>query len=71
MAGCGETDHSVKMLPMNRKANESYSNTAPSLTVFECAIDLQMCLPSLPCKHALCYLCVKGASWLGKQCVLC
>ncbi|XP_030618307.1 E3 ubiquitin-protein ligase RNF146-like [Delphinapterus leucas] len=26
---------------------------------------------SLPCKHVFCYLCVKGASWLGKRCALC
>uniref|UniRef100_G1SR78 E3 ubiquitin-protein ligase n=1 Tax=Oryctolagus cuniculus TaxID=9986 RepID=G1SR78_RABIT len=55
MAGCGEI------------------NTAPSLTVPECAICLQTCVHpvSLPCKHVFCYLCVKGASWLGKRCALC
>jgi hypothetical protein len=37
MAGCGEIDHSINMLPTNKKANESCSNTAPSLTVPECA----------------------------------
>ncbi|XP_004587284.3 E3 ubiquitin-protein ligase RNF146 [Ochotona princeps] len=73
MAGCGEIDHSINMLPTNRKANESCSNTAPSLTVPECAICLQTCVHpvSLPCKHVFCYLCVKGASWLGKRCALC
>uniref|UniRef100_A0A8I3MAR9 E3 ubiquitin-protein ligase n=1 Tax=Canis lupus familiaris TaxID=9615 RepID=A0A8I3MAR9_CANLF len=73
MAGCGEVDHSINMLPTNRKANESCSNTAPSLTVPECAICLQTCVHpvSLPCKHVFCYLCVKGASWLGKRCALC
>lgn len=73
MAGCGEIDHSVNMLPTNRKANESCANTAPSLTVPECAICLQTCVHpvSLPCKHVFCYLCVKGASWLGKRCALC
>ncbi|XP_077018956.1 E3 ubiquitin-protein ligase RNF146 isoform X2 [Tamandua tetradactyla] len=72
MAGCGEIDHSVNMLPTNRKA-ESCSNTAPSLAVPECAICLQTCVHpvSLPCKHVFCYLCVKGASWLGKRCALC
>lgn len=73
MAGCGEIDHSINMLPTNRKANESCSNTAQSLTVPECAICLQTCVHpvSLPCKHVFCYLCVKGASWLGKRCALC
>lgn len=73
MAGCGEIDHSINMLPTNRKANESCSNAAPSLTVPECAICLQTCVHpvSLPCKHVFCYLCVKGASWLGKRCALC
>ncbi|OWK01302.1 hypothetical protein Celaphus_00018787 [Cervus elaphus hippelaphus] len=73
MAGCGEIDHSINMLPTNRKANESCPNTAPSLTVPECAICLQTCVHpvSLPCKHVFCYLCVKGASWLGKRCALC
>ncbi|KAB0386671.1 hypothetical protein FD755_001627 [Muntiacus reevesi] len=73
MAGCGEIDHSINMLPTNRKANEPCPNTAPSLTVPECAICLQTCVHpvSLPCKHVFCYLCVKGASWLGKRCALC
>ncbi|XP_062039805.1 E3 ubiquitin-protein ligase RNF146-like [Lepus europaeus] len=73
MAGCGEIDHSINMLPTNKKANESCSNTAPSLSVPECAICLQTCVHpvSLPCKHVFCYLCVKGASWLGKRCALC
>lgn len=73
MAGCGEIDHSINMLPTNKKANESCSNTTPSLTVPECAICLQTCVHpvSLPCKHVFCYLCVKGASWLGKRCALC
>ncbi|XP_048209998.1 E3 ubiquitin-protein ligase RNF146 [Perognathus longimembris pacificus] len=73
MAGCGEIDHSMNMLPTNRKANESCSNSAPSLPVPECAICLQTCVHpvSLPCKHVFCYLCVKGASWLGKRCALC
>ncbi|XP_042703964.1 E3 ubiquitin-protein ligase RNF146 isoform X2 [Chrysemys picta bellii] len=73
MAGCGEIDHSINMLPTNRKTNESCSNTTPSLTVPECAICLQTCVHpvSLPCKHVFCYLCVKGASWLGKRCALC
>uniref|UniRef100_A0A2K5E6F5 E3 ubiquitin-protein ligase n=1 Tax=Aotus nancymaae TaxID=37293 RepID=A0A2K5E6F5_AOTNA len=73
MAGCSEIDHSINMLPTNRKANESCSNTAPSLTIPECAICLQTCVHpvSLPCKHVFCYLCVKGASWLVKRCALC
>ncbi|KAM4865693.1 E3 ubiquitin-protein ligase RNF146 isoform 1-T4 [Thomomys bottae] len=73
MAGCGEIDHSMNMLPTNRKANESCSNSTPSLPVPECAICLQTCVHpvSLPCKHVFCYLCVKGASWLGKRCALC
>ncbi|XP_074043632.1 E3 ubiquitin-protein ligase RNF146 isoform X1 [Macrotis lagotis] len=73
MAGCGEIDHTINMLPTNRKANESCSNAGPSLTVPECAICLQTCVHpvSLPCKHVFCYLCVKGASWLGKRCALC
>ncbi|KFO90981.1 E3 ubiquitin-protein ligase RNF146, partial [Buceros rhinoceros silvestris] len=73
MAGCGEVDHSINMLPTNRKTNESCASTAPSLTVPECAICLQTCVHpvSLPCKHVFCYLCVKGASWLGKRCALC
>uniref|UniRef100_A0A8D0GRT8 E3 ubiquitin-protein ligase n=1 Tax=Sphenodon punctatus TaxID=8508 RepID=A0A8D0GRT8_SPHPU len=73
MASCGEIDHSINMLPTNRKTNESCSNTAPSLMVPECAICLQTCVHpvSLPCKHVFCYLCVKGASWLGKRCALC
>ncbi|NXN27065.1 RN146 ligase, partial [Nycticryphes semicollaris] len=73
MAGCGEIDHSINMLPASRKANESCSSPAPSLPVPECAICLQTCVHpvSLPCKHVFCYLCVKGASWLGKRCALC
>lgn len=73
MASCSEIDHSINMLPTNKAANESCSNTAPSLTVPECAICLQTCVHpvSLPCKHVFCYLCVKGASWLGKRCALC
>lgn len=72
MAGCGEIDHSINMLPTNRKTNEPCSST-PSLMVPECAICLQTCVHpvSLPCKHVFCYLCVKGASWLGKRCALC
>ncbi|CAI5770073.1 E3 ubiquitin-protein ligase RNF146 [Podarcis lilfordi] len=73
MAGCGEIDHSINMLPTNKKTNESCSGAAPSLMVPECAICLQTCVHpvSLPCKHVFCYLCVKGASWLGKRCALC
>ncbi|XP_058692557.1 E3 ubiquitin-protein ligase RNF146 isoform X3 [Poecile atricapillus] len=73
MAGCGEIDHSINMLPTNRKTNESCTSAAPSLQVPECAICLQTCVHpvSLPCKHVFCYLCVKGASWLGKRCALC
>ncbi|XP_070808829.1 E3 ubiquitin-protein ligase RNF146 [Pituophis catenifer annectens] len=73
MAGCGELDHSINMLPTNKKTNESCSNATPSLMVPECAICLQTCVHpvSLPCKHVFCYLCVKGASWLGKRCALC
>ncbi|XP_029450390.1 E3 ubiquitin-protein ligase RNF146 isoform X2 [Rhinatrema bivittatum] len=72
MAGC-EVDHSINMLPTNRKITESCSSTAPCLAVPECAICLQTCVHpvSLPCKHVFCYLCVKGASWLGKRCALC
>ncbi|NWX92794.1 RN146 ligase, partial [Nothoprocta pentlandii] len=73
MAGCGEVDHSINMLPTSRKAGESCASAAPSLPVPECAICLQTCVHpvSLPCKHVFCYLCVKGASWLGKRCALC
>nr|XP_056701554.1 E3 ubiquitin-protein ligase RNF146-like [Euleptes europaea] len=73
MTGCGEIDHSINMLPTNRKTNEPCSSLAPSLMVPECAICLQTCVHpvSLPCKHVFCYLCVKGASWLGKQRALC
>ncbi|XP_010220618.1 PREDICTED: E3 ubiquitin-protein ligase RNF146 [Tinamus guttatus] len=73
MAGCGEVDHSINMLPTNRKTSESCASAAPSLPVPECAICLQTCVHpvSLPCKHVFCYLCVKGASWLGKRCALC
>nr|XP_033795529.1 E3 ubiquitin-protein ligase RNF146 [Geotrypetes seraphini] len=72
MAGC-EVNHSLNMLPANRKITEPCSNTAPCLVVPECAICLQTCVHpvSLPCKHVFCYLCVKGASWLGKRCALC
>lgn len=38
MAGCGEIVHSINMLPANKKANESCSNSTPSLTDPECAI---------------------------------
>ncbi|XP_068026493.1 E3 ubiquitin-protein ligase RNF146 [Melanerpes formicivorus] len=73
MAGCGEIDHSINMLPANRKANEPCAGAAPALAVPECAICLQTCVHpvSLPCRHVFCYLCVKGASWLGKRCALC
>ncbi|XP_038615420.1 E3 ubiquitin-protein ligase RNF146 isoform X2 [Tachyglossus aculeatus] len=74
MAGCGEIDRSMNTLPADRKGNESCSAAAtPSLPVPECAICLQTCVHpvSLPCKHVFCYLCVKGASWLGKRCALC
>ncbi|XP_063297238.1 E3 ubiquitin-protein ligase RNF146 [Pelobates fuscus] len=73
MAGCGEVSHSTNMLPTNKKLGEPCSSGAPSLTVPECAICLQTCVHpvSLPCKHIFCYLCVKGASWLGRRCALC
>ncbi|KAM8946439.1 E3 ubiquitin-protein ligase RNF146 [Pelodytes ibericus] len=73
MAGCGEVSHSANMLPTNKKLGEPCSNGAPSLAVPECAICLQTCVHpvSLPCKHIFCYLCVKGASWLGRRCALC
>ncbi|NP_001085469.1 E3 ubiquitin-protein ligase rnf146 [Xenopus laevis] len=73
MAGCGEVSHSANMLPTNKKLDEPCSNNAPSLSVPECAICLQICVHpvSLPCKHIFCYLCVKGASWLGRRCALC
>ncbi|KAM4695300.1 E3 ubiquitin-protein ligase RNF146 [Discoglossus pictus] len=73
MAGCGEVSHSTNMLPTNKKLGESCSSGAPSLPVPECAICLQTCVHpvSLPCKHIFCYLCVKGASWLGRRCALC
>ncbi|XP_066171451.1 E3 ubiquitin-protein ligase RNF146 isoform X2 [Sylvia atricapilla] len=49
MAGCGEIDHSINMLPTNRKTNESCTNAAPSLQVPECAICLQTCVhPEIP-----------------------
>ncbi|XP_078505012.1 E3 ubiquitin-protein ligase RNF146 [Lissotriton helveticus] len=72
MSGFGEIDHSV-MLPTSKKLVEPCSNAAASLPVPECAICLQSCVHpvSLPCKHVFCYLCVKGASWLGKRCALC
>ncbi|XP_044145404.1 E3 ubiquitin-protein ligase RNF146 [Bufo gargarizans] len=73
MAGCGEITHTANMLPSNKKLGEACSNGAPSLAVPECAICLQTCVHpvSLPCKHIFCYLCVKGASWLGRRCALC
>ncbi|XP_028914080.1 E3 ubiquitin-protein ligase RNF146 isoform X2 [Ornithorhynchus anatinus] len=73
MAGRGEVDHPVNMLPVDGKGDESRPDAAPSLPVPECAICLQTCVHpvSLPCKHVFCYLCVKGASWLGKRCALC
>ncbi|OCT80178.1 E3 ubiquitin-protein ligase rnf146 [Xenopus laevis] len=73
MAGCGEVSHSANMLPTNKKLGEPCSNSAPSSSVPECAICLQICVHpvSLPCKHIFCYLCVKGASWLGRRCALC
>ncbi|KAM4772056.1 E3 ubiquitin-protein ligase RNF146 [Rhinophrynus dorsalis] len=73
MAGCSEVSHSANMLPTNKKLGEPCSNGAPSLAVPECAICLQTCVHpvSLPCKHIFCYLCVKGASWLGRRCALC
>ncbi|KAG8444257.1 hypothetical protein GDO86_009442 [Hymenochirus boettgeri] len=73
MAGCGEVSHPANMLPANKKLGEPCSNGAPSLAAPECAICLQSCVHpvSLPCKHIFCYLCVKGASWLGRRCALC
>ncbi|XP_078505019.1 E3 ubiquitin-protein ligase RNF146-like isoform X2 [Lissotriton helveticus] len=73
MAGCGDIDHSDNMLPTSKKIVEPCTNAAASLPVPECAICLQSCVHpvSLPCKHVFCYLCVKGASWLGKRCALC
>ncbi|XP_033859668.1 E3 ubiquitin-protein ligase RNF146-B-like [Acipenser ruthenus] len=73
MAGCGEINHTVNMLPTNRKVNEACSSTTPALTVPECAICLQTCVHPvrLPCRHIFCYLCVKGASWQSKRCALC
>ncbi|XP_067840679.1 E3 ubiquitin-protein ligase rnf146 isoform X2 [Heptranchias perlo] len=73
MAGCGDVDHASNMLPGGRKLNESCSNTAPTLTVPECAICLQTCVHpvKLPCKHIFCFLCVKGASWQSRRCALC
>lgn len=73
MAGCGEITHTTNMLPSNKKLGEACANGAPSLAVPECAICLQTCVHpvSLPCKHIFCYLCVKGASWLGRRCALC
>ncbi|NXJ67832.1 RN146 ligase, partial [Rostratula benghalensis] len=64
MAGCGGLDHSINMLP---------AAPGPALPAPECAICLQSCVHpvSLPCRHVFCYLCVKGASWLGKRCALC
>ncbi|MBN3272754.1 RN146 ligase, partial [Polyodon spathula] len=73
MAGCGEINHTVNMLPTNLKVNEACSSTTPALTVPECAICLQTCVHPvrLPCRHIFCYLCVKGASWQSKRCALC
>uniref|UniRef100_A0A8C5MGA4 E3 ubiquitin-protein ligase n=1 Tax=Leptobrachium leishanense TaxID=445787 RepID=A0A8C5MGA4_9ANUR len=73
MAGCSEVGHSTNMLPTNKKLGEPCSSGAHSLAVPECAICLQTCVHpvSLPCKHIFCYLCVKGASWLGRRCALC
>ncbi|GCB71371.1 hypothetical protein scyTo_0005918 [Scyliorhinus torazame] len=73
MAGCGDVDHASNMIPGGRKLNDSCSNTAPTLTVPECAICLQTCVHpvKLPCKHIFCFLCVKGASWQSKRCALC
>uniref|UniRef100_UPI00398F7835 E3 ubiquitin-protein ligase rnf146 isoform X2 n=1 Tax=Pristiophorus japonicus TaxID=55135 RepID=UPI00398F7835 len=73
MAGCGDVNHASNMIPGGRKLNESYSNTAPTLTVPECAICLQTCVHpvKLPCKHIFCFLCVKGASWQSRRCALC
>ncbi|KAM5163180.1 E3 ubiquitin-protein ligase RNF146 isoform 1-T3 [Mantella aurantiaca] len=73
MAGCGEVSHTANMLPTNKKLGEACSSGASSLAVPECAICLQTCVHpvSLPCKHIFCYLCVKGASWLGRRCALC
>ncbi|XP_075718456.1 E3 ubiquitin-protein ligase RNF146 isoform X2 [Rhinoderma darwinii] len=73
MAGCGEISHTANMLPSNKKLGEACSTGAPSLAVPECAICLQTCVHpvSLPCKHIFCFLCVKGASWLGRRCALC
>uniref|UniRef100_A0A8C5JZ50 E3 ubiquitin-protein ligase n=1 Tax=Jaculus jaculus TaxID=51337 RepID=A0A8C5JZ50_JACJA len=70
MAGCSEIDRSINILTTNRKATESCSNHAPSLNVPQRVICLHTCVHpvSLPCKHVFCYLCVKGASWLGKRC---
>ncbi|XP_063773365.1 E3 ubiquitin-protein ligase RNF146 [Pseudophryne corroboree] len=72
MAGCGEVGHTSNMLPTNKKLGEACSNGS-NLAVPECAICLQTCVHpvSLPCKHIFCYLCVKGASWLGRRCALC
>ncbi|XP_038655693.1 E3 ubiquitin-protein ligase rnf146 [Scyliorhinus canicula] len=73
MAGCGDVDHASNMIPGGRKLNDSCSNTAPTLTVPECAICLQTCVHpvKLPCKHIFCFLCVKGASWQSRRCALC
>ncbi|XP_066558231.1 E3 ubiquitin-protein ligase rnf146 [Amia ocellicauda] len=73
MASCGEVDHTLNMLPSNRKGNEPCSSTSPALSVPECAICLQTCVHPvrLPCRHIFCYLCVKGASWQSKRCALC
>ncbi|KAM9316976.1 E3 ubiquitin-protein ligase RNF146 [Gastrophryne carolinensis] len=73
MSGCGEVGHTTNMLPTNKKLGEACSNGGSGLAVPECAICLQICVHpvSLPCKHIFCYLCVKGASWLGRRCALC
>nr|XP_023662813.1 E3 ubiquitin-protein ligase RNF146-B-like isoform X1 [Paramormyrops kingsleyae] len=77
MAGCGEVDQSVNMLPSSRKgggeACSGPGSSSPALPVPECAICLQTCVHPvrLPCRHVFCFLCVKGASWQSKRCALC
>uniref|UniRef100_A0A8C9R219 E3 ubiquitin-protein ligase n=2 Tax=Scleropages formosus TaxID=113540 RepID=A0A8C9R219_SCLFO len=75
MAGCGEVDHSVNMLPSGRKGTGEAcpGGSSPALSVPECAICLQTCVHPvrLPCRHIFCFLCVKGASWQSKRCALC
>lgn len=60
-------------VPASRKAGEACPSMPPPPAVPECAICLQTCVHpvSLPCRHVFCYLCVKGASWLGRRCALC